>query len=271
MNEQEWKTLGDFPELAPAAMPPSLPAAVPARPAGPQPAAVEIDADAYAADLIARAAPLNITSCLSRSWAFYKSDFWPILGVTLAAMLLMGAVPLGALFLTGLFMGGLYYYYLGKMRGQQRQIGDIFIGFSRMTKPLFFAGLIMCGISFAIIIPGYGALLAGALAESMPVAIAGGALLLAGMLATMYLSLVWAFAFPLILDKNLGHRDAMKVSRKVVSAQFWRLLGLSFLCMLLYMVGMLALIVGAYFVLPLLVGAFAHAYEDLCNPPESRA
>jgi len=82
------------------------------------------------------------------------------------------------------------------------------------------------------------------------------------------LSVTFSFMFPLIIDKNLNWRDAMTVSRRVIHAQFWPLLGLTFLLWVLSFVGLLLCYVGAFFVAPLLLAAIAYAYEDLCNPPE---
>lgn len=256
-DSTEWKTLGDFPEFAAGATPPPLP-----RPAKTEP--VKIDANAYAADLIARAKPLDITGCISRGWAFYKSDFGPILGVTLLTLLLSGAVPLVGY---GFGFAGLYYYYLGKMRGEPRQLSDVFVGLQRMTVPLLVASVVMYAIIFACMIPLYVFVFTGMLMQSaggMMLAIAGG---MACYIAIMYVSIVLAFTFPLIIDKNLDWKDALTVSRKVIHAQFWRLLGLTILLCMISCLGLLAFIIGVYLLAPLCLAANAQAYEDLCNPP----
>jgi len=235
------------------------------------------DAKACAADLIARAKPLDIGSCLSRGWTFYTSDFWPILGVTLLAYLIMSAVPAGGLFAMGLGMAGLYYYYLGKMRGQTRQLPDIFVGLSRMTGPLIIGNLAMVGLILAIYL---AALLLGAVLFLLAYVLlshAAGALVisllltgLACFIAAVYVTITLSFMFPLIIDKNLAWRDAMTVSRRVIHAQFWRYLGLKLALWMLSLAGLMLLIVGVYFVIPLMIAAIAHAYEDLCNPPEKQ-
>jgi len=257
----EWKTLADFPEFA-AQQPPPIPHEARTTP-------VTIDAKAYAADLIARAKPIDIGSCISRGWAFYKSDFGPILGVTLLTYLIASAVPIVGV---GFGMAGLYYYYLGKMRGQKRQLQDIFIGLSRMTGPLVIGSLALVGLIFAIF---FAAVLLGVILVLIAYSLnpfAGVALgivvYLACIIAVVYLSITLSFMFPLIIDKNLDWRDAMTVSRRVIHAQFWRFLGLMFVLWLLSLLGMLALYVGIFLVAPLLVAASAQAYEDLCNPPE---
>lgn len=269
-DSAEWKALADFPEFA--EMPPALPPPVPA---GGDP--VKVDADAYAADLIARAKPLDITGCIGRAWNFYKSDFGPILGVTLLMWLIMGAlglIPFGSMVFSGVCMAGLYYYYLGKMRGQHREMSDMFAGFSRRTGDLIIGALALCGIILACLVPGYLCMFGSVIFMSgngqhgAPAGMIFGLLLLmAGLLPMLYFSITWAFMFPLIIDKNLGWKDAMKISRRVLHAQFWRFFLMLILVTLIAYLGLLLFIVGILLFIPLPVAAMCHAYEDLCNPP----
>lgn len=266
----EWKTLADFEEFARAVQRPALPAIPPS--AGPEARATEpikIDATAYAADLIRRAKPLAIGACVSRGWAFYKTAFWPIFGVTLLTLLLISAVPFGSLIASGLGMAGLYYYYLGKMRGQPRELADIFIGLKRMTGPLIVGNLAIVGIVLGVAI---GGVLVSLVASLIPVVglVIAGLLYTALLIAGIYFMIAWMFVFPLIIDKGMDWKDAMRVSRLVVHSQFWRLFRLQLLCGLLGLAGLLALIIGVYFVIPLTYAAQAHAYEDLFNPPTDR-
>ena len=269
-DSAEWKTLADFPEFATGETPPPLPASAKVAP-------ITIDAEAYAADLIARAKPLDITGCISRAWEFYKSDFGPILGVTLLFFLAMnvaGMVPFGSLIFNGVLMGGLYYYYLGKMRGQQRQAADLFVGLSRMTKELIIGMLAICGIVMACLLPGFIGMIIGVISSLghgnnglTTEMIAGWIVFMVCLLPVMYFSVVFTFVFPLIIDKNMRWQDALKVSRRVIHAQFWRFFGLMFLVTMITYLGLLAFIIGIIFLTPLSIAACAHAYEDLCNPP----
>ncbi|AWI08929.1 hypothetical protein [Ereboglobus luteus] len=260
-DSPEWQTLAAFPEFAESETPPPLPDSVRKTP-------VTIDAEAYAADLVARAKPLDVIGCISRGWAFYKSDFGPILGVTLLTLVLMSAIPFGAVIATGLGMAGIYYYYLGKMRGQQRQLSDVFVGLSRMTTPLIVGNLAIFGIVFACMLPIYAFVVVGAIMQSpagLIVAAAGG---LAGMAVILYISVVFTFVFPLIIDKNLDWKDAVKVSRRVIGAQFWRFLLLMILVGLISCLGLLLFFIGVYLLVPLAIASYAQAYEDLCNPKD---
>ncbi|MFI5338096.1 MAG: DUF4339 domain-containing protein, partial [Opitutales bacterium] len=143
VGETEWKTLGDFPEFAdPAATPPPLPAPADVPAAAPAPAPAP-------GAMPALAGSIDVFECLSRSFHLWKENFLPLVGVTLLvilAQMLLGLIPivgiLSGLFLKGVFYGGLYYYFLGKMRGEPREVGDAFAGFSRAFVPLMLTSLL---------------------------------------------------------------------------------------------------------------------------------
>jgi len=286
-GETEWKTLGDFAEFA-APPPIAVPAPAPTGAASPAPAVVAIpetvsgDARAIANDLIARAAPLDVFDCLGRSWNLWIANFLPLVGVTLLVTLVqvvIGFIPiLGALagiFLKGVFYGGLYYYYLGKLRGEPREVGDAFAGFSRAFGPLAIASALITVITLAVALIFMGPWIVGFIVTvstghgQIP-AIPGG-IMLVGMgvavVAVVVLAVSWSFAFALIVDKGLGPWTAMEVSRRVIMKQWFRVFLVLFFGAILTMLGLVGLIIGIFLTMPLMFGALVCAYEDLCNPP----
>lgn len=281
VDEGVWKTLGEFAEFsappaaapAPAAAPSpaaATPAAAPAQPAGP------VDAQAYAAELIARAAPLDIFGCLSRSFDLWKANLLPLVGVTFVVFLatgILGMVPiLGAIVnivLSGVFYGGLYYYYLGKMRGEPREFGDAFAGFSKAFGPLALASLLTVALSMAaacvLIAPWVvGIMMTAHQGQPNPLLFLG---IFICALPIFYLSVSWTFTFPLVIDQGLSPWTAMEVSRRVVTKQWFRVFFTVLLGGILAMLGLIGLIIGVIFTIPLAVGALLYAYEDLCHPP----
>jgi uncharacterized membrane protein len=287
-GETDWKTLGDFPEFATAtdAAPPPVAgttlaapgASVPTRPAGP------VDAKAYADDLIARAAAIDIFETLGASFRLWTTHFWPLVGVTLLIMIVQmvaGMVPIIGIFagfvLNGVFYGGLYYYYLGKLRGEPREIGDAFAGFSQAFVPLMLTTLLNSVITMAILIPFFFPLLAvflkTALSGGHPPtdfpALGGLAIgaIFVGAILLVYISVSWVFAFALVIDKGLGPWTAMEVSRRVVGRQWFRVFFAMLFGGILSMLGMIGLIIGVVFTLPLAFGTIVCAYEEICNPP----
>jgi len=242
----EWKPLAEYAEFA--AAPAGAPPVAGPPPAAGAPAAGPVDAKLYAADLIARAPKLGIGDTIGRSWELLKGNFWPLVGVTFVVVLVQGianAIPIlgifSSLLLTGVFVGGLYLYYLRRLRGEAAEFGDAFAGFSLAFVPLMLTGLVSslltCVGLLLLILPG------------------------------IYLAVAWLFAYLLVIDKKLEFWTAMEVSRRVITAQWWRMFGLMIVAGILAMLGVLLLIVGVFFTMPIAYGALVVAYETLCNPP----
>jgi hypothetical protein len=229
LGTDEWKRIAEIPELA-----------------GSGPVGV---APPLTATLVpGNAPPLNIISCYERSWALLKANFWPLVGVSFLMMAIMSAIGcthlVGAFFVSpllgGVLSGGWYYYFLLKIRGQPTTVGDAFAGFTRAFITLVATGLLVT------IFVTLGLL----------------CLLLPG----IYLAVAYAFAYMLATDKRLGIWESMETSRRVMTKQWWRVLGLLLLGIPFFLLGIAALGVGVFVALPLIVGSVAYAYEDLCNP-----
>ena len=258
-GEEAWRRLGDFPEFSAngtfQSAPPPLPAA--------EPEIEPADPKALAQLLISRAAPLNISGCLERSWELLKSNFWPLVGTTFLVLIVHALVSrlfdflpwprfsIGPQFVLGPdtfansllnapFYGGLYYYYLKKIRGEPTGLADAFVGVTRFFVPLFLVGVV-------------GTLIT-----------ATGFMLL--VLPGIYFSVAYVFAKLLVVDRQLPFWDAMEVSRRVIGAQWWRVLAVLLLGALIAGLGLVMLLVGALFTIPIYLGAVAYAYEDLCHP-----
>jgi hypothetical protein len=255
-----WHRLGDFADFGGTGVAPgssgAAAATVSAHDVGPLDPPPGSDAATLARAMIARSGPLDIGSCYERSWNLVKANFWPLVGVAtlvLAIQSLLGANHLGLFasgLLGGVFKGGQYFYVLKKIRGQPTTVGDAFAGFSRAFIPLVLASVVMtlliCSGLVLLVLPG------------------------------IYLAIAYGFTYLLVIDRGLGFWTAMEVSRRVITAQWWRFLGLFLLAIPFLLLGLAALLVGVLVVLPLVFGAFAYAYEDLCRgarvtPPQPSA
>jgi hypothetical protein len=221
-----WKSIADCPEITGSM---AAAGAVPALP------------------IIDRKVTLDVMSCYERSWALLKSNFWPIVGVsfliTLVYCALLGVEKHGLFFVGPIFnktiSAGLLYYFLLTIRGQRATVGDAFAGFTKAFLVLVVIGIVITAFVtvglFCLILPG------------------------------IYLMVAYAFAGLLAVDKRLGFWESMETSRKVITRNWWRVLGLLLLSIPLFILGALALGVGIFVAIPLFVGALAYAYEDLCN------
>jgi hypothetical protein len=264
VGTETWRRLGDFADFGGAAagaaqaagaaeIPMQGAGASAASPGGAAPTGVPLGTDAasIATAMIARSAPLDISGCYERSWRLLRGNFWPLVGVTtlvLAIQSLLGVNHVGLFaggLLGGVFSGGQYFYVLKKIRGAPTSLGDAFAGFSRAFVPLVLAGVVMT------------------------IMISAGFILL--ILPGIYLAVAYGFTYLLVIDRGLGFWTAMEVSRKVITAQWWRLLGLALLAIPFLLLGLAALLVGVLVVVPLIFGAFAYAYQDLCLAPTPTA
>lgn len=257
-GEDAWRPLDEFPEFSPGVSHEPPPLEEPETLSGP------IDAKAYADALIARAAPLDPLDCFDRSWKLLKVNFGSLVGVTLLVIAMycllawlaghlaqprfyfgelevFGPDNLVNLFFGSAFTGGLYYYYLQKLRGRPTQLGDAFHGFTTAFLPLFLFGIV----------------------SSLFISLGFVCLVLPG----IYLAVAFSFAQLLIVDKRLSFGQAMGVSRRVISAQWWRMFALILLGVLITVLGLVGFLIGIFLTLPIAVGALVCAYESLCNPP----
>jgi GYF domain 2 len=284
VGSTDWRRLGELPEFNAARAATEPP---PLRQPSPTVAEGPVDPATFANDLIARAGKLDVFSCLDRSFQLWKAHLLSLVGITLLLLvtqmvlnLMLGMIPVigsiaGAL-LNGVFYGGLYYYYLGKMRGEPREVGDAFIGFKRGLGALIGATALTTVITVGAMLLCFGpifwpilkAAMAGNLASvELPTVSAVGAIAITvGILIVFYLSISWLFTFALIVDQGLGAWSAMEVSRRVVTKQWFRVFLLALLGGIIAALGLIGFIVGILFTMPIAIGAIMYAYEDLCNP-----
>jgi hypothetical protein len=235
----EWKPLSAFSELAE-----TLRASVPPVGAPPPPPLGAVDAEKLAAEIIARGYRIEIGNCIRRSWELLKQHFWLVVGASALVMLAeiaVGAIPfaggIAGMVLSAVFTGGLYWFFLRLIRGQQAVVGDAFAGFSLAFVQLMLTGIVsgvLTGLGFLLcIVPG------------------------------VYLAVAWVFAPALVIDKRLEFWPAMELSRKVVTKNWWPMFGLLIVAGLLGVLGVIALCIGVLVTWPIFVGAIVFAYEDI--------
>ena len=228
----EWKPLGSIAELASA-----LGTAAPAPPAppfcAPPNSAPGPDAEALAAEILARDYHFEIGHCLSRGWDLVMRHFWLLVGTSFVLGLIASAVGL----LGGVCYGGLYFLILKLIRGERAEFNDGLAGFSFAFLPLFLVGLVS-GLLTAV---GF----------------------LCCILPAIYLGVAWTFAVPLVIDKKMDFWPAMELSRQVVQKHWWLLFGLGLVNMLVVIVGLALCCVGACVAMPIAFAATAYAYEDI--------
>jgi hypothetical protein len=269
----EWKPLSSFPEFA------NDLGAAPQAPPLPQ----TMDTTSWQNQVPDRDFDISITNCISRAWNLVTGNFAIIVGgVVIYALIQIGisfieqipflgiAISLGNfVFLAGPFQAGLYYFLLKIIRGQNAGIGDIFSGFSRNYWQIVLGYIVMVLLIIVVAIPG-GLVMAVSIVPmvahkaAFPVGLAGAIVgFLLVLIPLIYLSVCWAFALPLIIDRQIQFWPALELSRKTVSGHWWMIFALFIVCGLVNVLGLLACCVGLVVSIPVSLGALMYAYEDI--------
>ncbi|MGA2747477.1 MAG: protein kinase [Verrucomicrobiota bacterium] len=219
------------------------------------PSAPAPSGEALARTILASGYELKIGSCLRRGWTLVRGDFWPIVGITTLIIVLWAAAgSSGAVFssgdgkttvegsmlgflVCGPLFGGLYLFFLKRIRGETTTVDTAFSGFSNRFLHLFLAYF----VSFSLI--GLG--------------------LICLILPGIYLAVAWMFTLPLVIDKGLDFWSAMELSRKIISTHWWKFFAFAILLLLLALAGLAVFIVGLFIAAPIVMASLMYAYEDL--------
>lgn len=210
--------------------------------------------------------------CLKQGWNLIKDQYWLFVGMSFVGLMIANFVPFGILL--GPMMCGIYLALFRKQRRQPVEFGDLFKGFDYFGES-FIATLfhmvpiiLILGTFYVAIFLGMFLVLpsTGDRADPTGVIIFFSIMALGGiaiMLAILLLSILFIFAYPLIVDRRLSGIEAIKLSAKAGMANFGRLFGLLLLNGLLSFVGLLLCYVGIFFVLPISFAAMAVAYQQV--------
>ena len=222
------------------------------------------------------------TQCIKDGWAMVKDQYWLFVGMCLVGVLIGSAVPMGILM--GPMMCGLYLAFFKRRRGEPIEFGTLFKGFDYFGPSVIATLLHMVPI-IAIAIPAYFLFYVSlilsmaaqtATNEPNPAAMLS-VFVMFGIFWVVFLAIVviisvgFTFSYPLITDRKMQGFDAVKLSFKAAMANFWRILGMMMLSMLLNIAGVLLCYVGVFLVFPISYAAIASAYEQvfgLHNPNE---
>lgn len=274
----DWTALGDFPEFddvlgrKPETIPP---------------------VGAYsllAEDVLVRDYDLDIGSYVSRGADLLKNHFGIVFGPAAIYILIQGAINglgsipfigpvfgIGSLFVMGQIMAGVYLVVLKTIRHQPAEVGEIFVGFKTAYVQLLLCYIVVALLTGLAALPGAALLGVPVVvmvhkqavdAVLLALAILGFFLLL---VPVIYLSTVWIFSLPLVIDKGLGFWQAMETSRKVVNKHWWSVFGLLIVIGLINMAGVLLCCVGLFLSFPLGIAAMMYAYETLFSSREATA
>src|SRR5262245_39737788 len=210
--------------------------------------------------------------CFKDGWQLIKDDYWLFLGMTVVAMLIAGAVPLGIL--AGPMMCGLYYCLFRRARGKEVKFEMLFRGFDYFVQSLI-ATLIQIVPFLVVFIPAYIAFMAVVFSTTIPnqpvakpdpgaagtIMGAYAIFILLIVIVSLVFAVLFFFTYPLIVDGKLTGVQAVLTSMRAARANLGGVVGVVLLNMLLGLLGYLACCVGIFFILPLHFAAIAVAYR----------
>lgn len=220
-----------------------------------------------------RTGVISPVECVKEGFELIKKDYW-----LLFAILIVGAMIGGftMYILGGAMFCGIFYAYIKAIDGKPVVFDDLWKGMNYFGPGLVVV-LFMIVPMFVYYIFAYFTLIA-ALFGGAQAGEAGmvGALVVVGiidlivLIALVCFHTLLMFALPLIVDRNLGAMDAIKTSARAVWANMSGVAGLFVVNFALGFVGYLALCIGIYFVIPIMIAGNVVAYRRVFPSLEMR-
>jgi len=214
-------------------------------------------------------AAVKPVECLKSGYALVKDQYWLFVLISFVAMLVGGALPFGILL--GPMFCGLYLCLFARMRGERVKFELLFKGFD-LFKQSVLAGIIQTAPMFILMFLAFIPMMAmpmllqsgGHRGRVEPAALVG---VFAGMFVAILvgsvISLLFAFSYPLIVERNLSSVEAIKTSMKAVFANLGGMLGLFLLNFLIGILAVPLCCVGVYLVVPITMASYAMAYRSI--------
>jgi len=244
---------------------------------------------------------IQFDECLSKAWeAFVKNwgacvlatlVFWGIsivvqIPMQLAEMLLQrftgakGGDPMMTAAAGGVFFffwvlamavsailgAGFMYFFITTLR-TKANLEHVFVGFRRSNwTQILIAGGVLIAAFFALalvfMIPG--GVLTATMKSEIPLVVFG----ILFLVPVIYLSVGIGFVFPLIVDRGIGFREAIKLSLKTVHGQWFPACGLLLLVGLVAISGVILCCVGMLATVPLSYLIWSQGYRQLFGDPD---
>jgi hypothetical protein len=216
-----------------------------------------------------RTGVISPVECVKEGFERIKRDYWLLFAIALVGALIGGFTMY---ILGGAMFCGIFYSYIKAVDGKPVSFDDLWKGMEYFGPGLVVILLIFVP-AFAYYIFAYltfvAAIIGGAQAGEAGMF---GALAVVGLIdlvvliALVCFHTLLMFSFPLIVDRNLGAIDAIKTSAKAVWANLGGVAGLVVVNMVLMFVGYLALCIGLYFVIPIMIAGNVVAYRRVFPP-----
>ena len=215
--------------------------------------------------------------CLGGGWSLIKDQYFLFAGFCLIILVLVSCIPFAGI-IWGAWMCGIFLGLFGKMRGE-------FVSFNTIGKGFSFVGpgfvvAILSGLPFVVVAVG-GKLFelwmdeidrAYPGDEGVPPEVLMQMLTYLAGLVLLYVfcflvtGVIFAFAYQLVVDKNLSGWEATKLSARAARENFGGVMGLLLLELALSTLGIMMCCFGLVLVMPLTKASWAIAYSQAFLP-----
>lgn len=202
--------------------------------------------------------------CVKEGFELIKRDYWLLFAIGLVGGLIGGVTMY---VLAGAMLCGIFICYLNAIDGRPVVFDDLWKGMNYFAQGLI---LILVMIVPAIVyyiflyITVVAAVFGGAAGGETAMI---GALVVVGLIdlvvliAMVCFHTLLTFSFPLMVDRGLNAVDAMKTSARAVRQNLGGVVGMVVVNFGLMFAGYLALCIGLYFVIPIMIAANVVAYR----------
>jgi uncharacterized membrane protein len=225
---------------------------------------------------------IDASGAVSQGWELIKKNYWMYFGIALLAYVMIACIPIANIFLMGPVLVGIYYVMLREMRGEPVEFGMMFKGFEKFVPAMVVGliqsipGIIMQIVQFSMNIgsnlltqPGRSGRRGEPDLDVLMTFLGAYMVVIGGL---MLFSFVWhalfIFALPLIAEHdNIGPLDAIKYSFKAAFSNIGGLIVLIIFEILIGILGVIALCIGIFFVMPLFYAIAIVAYRQVFPPP----
>ncbi len=207
-----------------------------------------------------RTGVISPVECVKEGWELIKSDYWLLFAIAFVGAIL-GGITMYILF--GAMICGIFYAFLRKIDGWPASFDDLWKGMQYFGPGLVVTLFIVVPIFVFYNISMLGAVVLGSQTGGgmMGLLVVVGFADLVFLLLMVCFHTLLMFAFPLIVDRNLGGIQAMTTSARAVWQNLGGVAGLIAVNFGLVFVGYLALCVGVYFVIPIIIAGNVVAYR----------
>ena len=202
--------------------------------------------------------------CYKEAWEIIKDEYILIWAITFVGLMIGGVIPI---IISGPMLAGIYYCMFKKIDGEKVSFEQLFRGFDYFLPSAILMAVITIPLIIVIVgvyIPIVLASMAGVSPDEMlTIMISSFAIEVVFAFLMVCLHTLIMFSIPLIVDRKMGAWESIKVSAKAVMANKSGVVGLFVVGFVIVMLGYLALCIGVYFVLPLMIAGTAVAYRKV--------